>query len=103
MESDIQKQVFSLVSNIKKDLDKINQLLGLIGFLDKIYDIMKDMESRGVPLNCVNIHEACEASSIRFSMSDLKTHLDKLENSKFIKRVFQANKNRARSYKIRSV
>lgn len=94
----------NLVALILMDKLLESTVLGIpVGTL-KIYDIMKDMEDRDVPLNFANIHEAAEASTMRMTMTDLKTHhVDILENHRFIKRKVQATKNRARSYAINKV
>ncbi|MFA5216934.1 hypothetical protein [Sulfuricurvum sp.] len=84
-------------------LDKLleSTMLGIPATTMKIYELMKDLETRDIPLTLNNIHENSDAIGYHQTMDTLKdVHLDTLENHRLIKIKVKATRSKERSYAI---
>lgn len=91
----------NLISLILMDRLLESTVLGIPVVTLKLYDIMKSMQTREIPLTFNNIHEHAEANGFRMTMNELKdNHIQTLENHRLIRRKTQATKTKPRSYAI---
>ena len=91
----------NLIALILMDNMLESTVLGVSVITLKLYDIMKNMQDKDIPLTFNNIHEHAEADGIRMTMTDLKeSHIQILENHRLIRRKQQATKTKPRSYAI---